>query len=103
MIILSNKRLSEKGKAGTNSQGKIVRTYSQKRLVESSADGSTYACGNALGYVMGQTFYDDASAVMTVIDIDRKETIGRYFWDLSLEWSTEGTPTYQNSIDPTKQ
>ena len=102
MIILSNDLLEEDGGATVNNQGKIVRTYNQKRLVESTF-GNSKQCGDALNYTLGQAFSNDANALLTGIKITRKFTKDRYFWDIAIDFSTEGTPTFENSVDPTKQ
>lgn len=104
MIILTNKWVSETGTSKTNNQGRVIRGYKHKRLVSTNVDGNTYQVGTALGYILGQPFSSDPYALLANIEIDRKPTsLGHYWWDVSLDYSTDATPTFSNSIDPTQQ
>ena len=104
MNILENKWAAESASAKSNNQGRIIRTYSHKRLVRTNVDGNTKQVGDALGYALGQPFSNDSYALLGSIGIDRKPTgNGHYWWDVSLEYSTDATPAFENSVDPTKQ
>jgi hypothetical protein len=103
MGILSNGWVSEKATFTTNNQGKIIRNYNHKRLITTDQLMNSVDLFNAAGYVLGQTFSNDQWAVLTSWSPSITVEDGKYKWDLDLEYSTEGTPSYQNSIDPTKQ
>ena len=108
MQILTNKWVSEKATFTSNNQGKLIRNYAHKRLVTTPATsdttgGNSVDLFNACGYTIGQQFSNDSYAVLTSfagsVGLDK----GKYAWDLDLDYSTEGTPSYDNSIDPTRQ
>ncbi len=103
MQIISNKWVSEKATFTTNNQGKIVRNYNHRRLVVTGSLGNSVELFNALNYTLGQPFSNDQWAVLTDWSASIDVSSGKYKWDLDLEFSTEGTPTYANSIDPTRQ
>lgn len=102
MGILSNGWKSEKATFTTNNQGKIVRNYSHKRLIVTDTLMNSVDLFNAAGYVLGQRFSNDQWAVLTSWSPTITVEDGKYKWDLDLEYSTEGTPSYANSIDPTR-
>ena len=103
MGILKNGWVGEKATFTTNNQGKIIRNYSHKRQIVTDTLMNSVDLFNAAGYVMGQQFSNDSWAVLTSWSPTITVEDGRYKWDLDLEYSTEGTPTYANSINPTAQ
>ena len=103
MSVVSNQWVSEKASFSTNNQGKIVRNYNHKRLVVTDSLMNSVELWNQLGYTLGQTYSNDDWAVLTNWDASIDVSSGKFKWDIDLQFSTEGTPTFENSIDPTKQ
>ncbi len=111
MRITKNEWVSESAKFSLDNQGKVVRTYSHKRLVTSPDQGFDWDLAKALGYVAGQPHSSDTFAILRDLEIDRRPTRANpagtpggaeNIWDLVLNYSTEATSSFNQSEDPTQ-
>lgn len=104
MTITSLLRKSGSAKFSMNNEGKIIRTYSQPLLVESTLDLDEYQLGLALGYQPGQSHPTDPFATLRDMSVDRIDTTVPYVkFDIVLNYSTDGPAPQNNSEDPTQQ
>ena len=104
MRITKNGFISESSKFSINSQGKVVRTYTHKRLIQSPDEGFNWDLAAALHYSPGQPHSSDPRAKLWEMDLDRHKTREPCnAWDLTLTFSTECPAAYNNSEDPTQQ
>lgn len=101
MAITKNEWKGESAKFSIDSQGKIVRTYTHKRRVESLQEGFCWDVAQALAYSPGQAHSSDTRAKLLGMSIDSTETLAPCkAWDLTLDYTTDCPSTFNNSEDP---
>lgn len=99
-----NNRKKTSAKFAITNEGKIVRTYTERREVAIDSDLNEFEVGLLLAYVPGQNHSFDLNAVLVDMSLERQETTTPWcLWDLVLNYSTEGPPLGENSTDPTMQ
>lgn len=103
MSIISNERTGEKSKYSITSEGKVVRAYTHTRRVKTDVDYDTAEVSRLLGYTVGQPFSSDSASLLLGMDIDRKVTKSRWYYDVTLSYTTECPAPENDSEDPTQQ
>lgn len=102
--LIENSRVTSSADFGISSEGKVIRQYTENRLVRVDTELSEYEVGLLLGYLPGQIHTKDLDAVLKSMKLNRRESRApNCIWDLSLQFSTEGFASADDSADPTMQ
>jgi len=109
VTIISNEWNGESSTFTIDQQGKVIRRYTQKRLVTFHSQGYNWDVADELNYEPGQPHESDANALLVSMDMERQKTRSRgtvengthNLIDLTLVYSTDGFAAAENSDDPT--